>query len=244
MLQHVKSAQERWRERVGGLMAPKRSVFPDDAVAVIYQPARSAMTSSKARTREWKLRFEPRSPRYVEPLMGWTGNDDMLSQVELTFPSAEAAVGYVRRQGLQYVVRGLADIVANVRQIGDAKPAPALKVPSVAPRWRLEWVERTLGSETIRNRAVASDPPSVHYAAPKEVLRDPALSEAEKRDVLRRWALDAYLIESASLKEDAVPRPSRLDEVIDALIDLDEPELRRLAARPPRSPGKEHSEAA
>jgi hypothetical protein len=210
---------------------------------VIYRPARSAMISGKGRTREWKLRFEPRAPRYVEPLMGWISNDDTLSQIDLTFPSAEAAVGYARRQGLQYVIHGLADIVTKVRQIGDAKPAR--KAPSVARRWRLEWVERTLGIETIPNCTVGNDPPSIHYAAPKEVLRDPALSEAEKGDVLRRWALDAYLIESASSKGNPEPRPSHLDEVIDARIDLDEPELRRLAAaRSPRSPGKEHSEAA
>ena len=85
---------------------------------------------------------------------------------------------------------------------------------------------------------------SIHYAAPKEVVRDRVLSEAEKRDVLRRWALDAYLIESASSKGDAEPRPSHLDEVIDALIDLDEPEVHRLAAARSRSPSKGHSEAA
>lgn len=37
------------------------SLFPDDAIAVIYKPARSAMTSGTARTRQWKLRFERRS---------------------------------------------------------------------------------------------------------------------------------------------------------------------------------------
>ena len=62
MLQETNSAQECWTERDGApCTAPTRSVFPDDALAVIYKPARSAMTSGKARTRDWKLRFEPRS---------------------------------------------------------------------------------------------------------------------------------------------------------------------------------------
>jgi hypothetical protein len=77
-------------------------------------------------------------------------------------------------------------------------------------------------SEGVRE---GSDP-SDRYASPRDVLRDHSLSEAERRSVLQRWALDAYLIERALPKGDAVRRPSRLDEVIDALIDLDEPEIR------------------
>ncbi len=48
------------------------------------------------------------------------------------------------------------------------------------------------------------------------------LSPAQKRDVLRRWALDAYLIELDVFKGEPQTEPSRLDEVIDALFDLDE----------------------
>jgi hypothetical protein len=80
------------------------SVFPDDAVAVIRRPARSAMTSGKANVRHWKLRFERRTPPFVEPLMGWIGGDDPLAQVELAFPTREAAVRYAERQGLSFVV--------------------------------------------------------------------------------------------------------------------------------------------
>jgi hypothetical protein len=103
MLQH--SAEERWNGRVASAPVPlTQSNFPQDAVAVIYKPTRSAMTSGKARAREWKLRFEPRFPRRIEPLMGSTANEDPRAQVELTFPSAEAAVQYAQRQGLHYGV--------------------------------------------------------------------------------------------------------------------------------------------
>jgi hypothetical protein len=86
MLQETKSTHECWAERDDApRRALTRSVFPDDALAVIYKPARSAMTSGNARTRDWKLRFEPRSRPLIEPLMGWTGCDDTLSQIELTF---------------------------------------------------------------------------------------------------------------------------------------------------------------
>jgi hypothetical protein len=52
MLQETNSAQECWTKRDGApCTAPTRSVFPDDALAVIYKPARSAMTSGNAHPR-------------------------------------------------------------------------------------------------------------------------------------------------------------------------------------------------
>ena len=84
---------------------PTGSIFPPNTHALIYRPARSATTSGKANTDRWVLRFERRSPQFVEPLMGWTGGEDMLTQVELSFPTREAAVAYAERQGLSYTVR-------------------------------------------------------------------------------------------------------------------------------------------
>ncbi|HZT18260.1 MAG TPA: ETC complex I subunit [Dongiaceae bacterium] len=81
------------------------SGFPEDANAAIYRPAKSAMTSGKAGTRHWVLEFEPRSPLYVEPLMGWTGGSDPLRHVKLLFPTKEAAMAYARSQGLCFAVR-------------------------------------------------------------------------------------------------------------------------------------------
>src|SRR3977135_3504295 len=83
-----------------------RLVFPPDAVARIFRPARSALTSGKARTKRWVLHFDRRTPPVIEPLMGWTGGDDTLTQVELTFPTREAAVAYAERQGLTFVIEG------------------------------------------------------------------------------------------------------------------------------------------
>lgn len=81
------------------------SPFPTDAVARIFRAGRSATTSGKARSKNWRLIFERRSAPYVEPLMGWTGDDDPLATVELAFPTLRAAVDYAERQRLQYVVQ-------------------------------------------------------------------------------------------------------------------------------------------
>jgi hypothetical protein len=74
------------------------------AVARIYKPARTAMQSGNAKTREWLLEFEPEQAREVEPLMGWTSSGDMRQQVQLRFDTAEEAVAYCERHGIPYQV--------------------------------------------------------------------------------------------------------------------------------------------
>jgi hypothetical protein len=72
--------------------------------ARIYKPARTAMQSGKARTREWVLDYEPEEPREIEPLMGWTASGDMRQQVRLRFDAAEEAIAYCERHGIPYQV--------------------------------------------------------------------------------------------------------------------------------------------
>ena len=71
-------------------------------LAKIFQPSRSAMQSGQANTREWILEFVPADARWIDPLMGWTGSDDMNSQVRLSFATREAAVAYAERHGIAY----------------------------------------------------------------------------------------------------------------------------------------------
>ena len=201
---------------------PVRSLFPEEAHAVIYKPARAATTSGKARTRGWKMRFERRTVRFIEPLMGWTGGGDPLTQVELSFPSPESAIAYARRQGLQYTVRGFSrQQVPQLRLVRDTG-----RKRETRP-WRLEWVERTLGPDLIRKGFGPSPEQEKNYADPQDILRDPDLSESQKRERLRRWALDSYLIEVALANGEPQTAASRLPEVINALIDLDAPSQAR-----------------
>jgi len=48
--------------------------FPRDAIARIERLSRSAMTSAPLEPRDWRLVFERRTPPFIEPLMGWTGD--------------------------------------------------------------------------------------------------------------------------------------------------------------------------
>jgi len=86
--------------------------------ARIYQPAKSAMTSGTANTRQWVLEYVPAERREIDPLMGWTGSGDMKGQVRLRFDSREAAVDYAQRHGLAYSVEEPKRRRPNVRPQG------------------------------------------------------------------------------------------------------------------------------
>jgi hypothetical protein len=73
-------------------------------IARIYKPARTAMQSGTANTREWVLDYEPEQPRQIEPLMGWTSSGDMRQQVRLQFDTAEEAIAYCERHRIPYQV--------------------------------------------------------------------------------------------------------------------------------------------
>jgi hypothetical protein len=72
--------------------------------ARIYKPAKTAMQSGNAKTKEWVLDFEPEQPREIEPLMGWTSSGDMRQQIRLRFDTAAEAVAYCERHGIVYQV--------------------------------------------------------------------------------------------------------------------------------------------
>lgn len=71
----------------------------------IYQPAKTAMSSGRAKTHVWVLEYEIETPRRPEPLMGWTSAGDTLNQVKLSFPSREDAVAFAEKNGWSYGVQ-------------------------------------------------------------------------------------------------------------------------------------------
>ena len=73
--------------------------------ARIHQPPKNAMQSG-TRVWPWVLQFIPQNdPRFVEPLMGWTGSKEAAgAQVRLTFDSLEEARAYAEKHGIPYEV--------------------------------------------------------------------------------------------------------------------------------------------
>jgi len=71
-------------------------------LARIYRPAKNAMQSGVAKTKDWVLEFEPASARKPDPLMGWTSTTDMNGQVRLTFDTQEEAVAYANHHGIAF----------------------------------------------------------------------------------------------------------------------------------------------
>lgn len=69
--------------------------------ARIYQPARNAMQSGSAKTRDWVLDFAPSDAREIDPLMGWTSSADTQRQVRLRFASLDAALDYAKAHGIE-----------------------------------------------------------------------------------------------------------------------------------------------
>ncbi len=86
--------------------------------ARIYKPARTAMQSGTAKTKHWVLEFVSESRREVDPLMGWTSNDDTQSQVRLRFDSKEAALEYAQDKGIDAIVQDPKPRKANIRPGG------------------------------------------------------------------------------------------------------------------------------
>lgn len=103
----------------------------------IYQPAKSATQSGRAKTNVWYLEYELETPRRPEPLMGWTASGDTLNQVCLEFPTREDAIAYAQSKGWEYTAgqapvrivtpRNYVDNFKYRAPAGDANGMPPVK---------------------------------------------------------------------------------------------------------------------
>ncbi|QND64654.1 ETC complex I subunit [Mesorhizobium loti] len=84
---------------------PTRVPLPRHVSARIFRTGRSVVTSARIMPRQWRLIFERRTPPSIDHLMGYTGGDDTLTQVELNFPTREAAETYALKLQLDYVAQ-------------------------------------------------------------------------------------------------------------------------------------------
>ncbi len=70
----------------------------------IYKPTKTAMQSGKQNTKKWVLEYTPANTRFIEPIMGWTGNADTKGQIKLKFDTEAEAIAYAKRKKLQFDV--------------------------------------------------------------------------------------------------------------------------------------------
>ena len=86
--------------------------------ARIFRPAKSAMSSGQAKTRDWVLEHAADQAREVDPLMGWTSSSDTQTQVRMRFETKEAALEYAEAHGIEAVVQEPKPRKQNVRARG------------------------------------------------------------------------------------------------------------------------------
>lgn len=88
-------------------------------LARIYRPARTAMQSGKAGSRQWLLEFEPGVRPPPEMLMGWTSSADTTEQVRLSFETKEQAIAFARRCGVAHRVIEPQETKRIIKAYGD-----------------------------------------------------------------------------------------------------------------------------
>lgn len=71
-------------------------------LAKIYQPAKTAMQSGKAKTKCWKLEYAPIAKGTPDALMGWNTMPDTRAQLNLLFPTKEEAIAYATAKGIAF----------------------------------------------------------------------------------------------------------------------------------------------
>jgi hypothetical protein len=69
-------------------------------LARLYQRPKNAMQSGRARMGEWLLEWERAEAQRPDPLTGWAGSGATETQVQLRFPTKEAALAHAARLGL------------------------------------------------------------------------------------------------------------------------------------------------
>jgi hypothetical protein len=185
--------------------------WPQGAQALIFRRTQPVTTSGRARTNQWVLRFERRLPQTIEPLMGWAADDDPLTQIELKFGSREEAIAYAECEGLAYRVEG--ESVAATRSARE-------RGGKETQQRKAEDLYMTAAALADLDRALVN--PASVFAAPAEVVHDPSLSVDDKREILRRWAWDEWLLEVEADESPATGQPCRYEEVKSALLMLDQ----------------------
>ena len=88
-------------------------------IARISKPAKSAMQSGRAKTKQWLLEMAPAESPEPDTLMGWSGSHDTDKQLRLWFPTMEAAMAFAQAKELAYTVIEPHDRVIRPKSYSD-----------------------------------------------------------------------------------------------------------------------------
>jgi hypothetical protein len=197
------------------------SSMPNDAVARIWRPSKSATTEGKARAQAWKMSFPRRTDAWLEPLMGWTGGNDTIQQIDLSFPTLEAAIRHAKRLGVPYEVH-LPSGEAGRRAARVRDRQAGLWSDATLSRFGLSEM-RQIYRDAMAGAKRRGDPKGGDDGrSPMEVASDARLSWEARRSILMNWAYTEYLQDLASTE--GMPenhRRSQLAEVERALLALE-----------------------
>ncbi len=101
--------------------------------ALIYQPAKTAMQSGRAKTRRWHLEFDQEAARRVEPLMGWTASSDMRQELNLSFEDKESAIAFCDKHGIDYSVSDAKSRKFKIKSYSENFSAYSVRGPGTEP---------------------------------------------------------------------------------------------------------------
>ena len=74
------------------------------AKARIFEQTKGATQSGQSRVGRWLLEFDLAESKRADPLTGWAASGDTMQQVQLTFPTKDAAIAYADKHGIVYEV--------------------------------------------------------------------------------------------------------------------------------------------
>ena len=80
------------------------ATFSVMTIAKIYKPAKTAMQSGKAKTKQWLLEYERPAPGTPDALMGWNTMPDTIAEVKLWFATKDEAIAYATAKKLEFEV--------------------------------------------------------------------------------------------------------------------------------------------
>jgi hypothetical protein len=219
-------------EDLGQALRLATSALPPGISARLTRRCGASGTRGGRRGEEWILTFPARWRGRIDPLTGWWGGGDPMTQLTLRFPTRRAAEEYARREGLSLETRETPRVADACHRAAAFAAAQGMAIPAdPSLPWLWDGRVATPSAEAAEgdsadgpgevNMELALLNPAAVFADPGDVVAHSRLTPAQKQEILARWEYDARLIEAA--QAEGMPEagePSRLAEVLAARFAL------------------------